>query len=93
MTNKATSALTLRAATSADAPLLHRLMLAAYEEYRDTLVPASGAFEESIDDVRQAIVEGGGVVGEPRPSPGLRISGAARLDDSLRAARSCWQSR
>lgn len=69
MTNEAASGLMLRAATAADAPLLHRLMLAAYEEYRDTLVPASGAFEESVEDVRRAIVEGGGVVvlldGEP----------------------------
>jgi GNAT superfamily N-acetyltransferase len=69
MTDEATPRLTLRAATAADAPLLHKLMLAAYEEYRNTLVPASGAFEESVEDVRRAIVEGGGVIvlldGEP----------------------------
>jgi GNAT superfamily N-acetyltransferase len=66
---QSSSPLTLRAATADDAPLLHHLMLAAYEEYRDTLVPASGAFEETVEDVRCAIVEGGGVVvlldGEP----------------------------
>ena len=69
MTDDLATRLTLQAATPADAPLLHRLMLAAYEEYRETLVPASGAFEETIEDVRHAIVEGGGVVvlidGEP----------------------------
>jgi GNAT superfamily N-acetyltransferase len=59
----------LRDALPDDAPLLHRLMLAAYEEYRDSLVPASGAFEETVDDVRRAVEEGGAVLvlldGEP----------------------------
>ncbi|MGD9895051.1 MAG: GNAT family N-acetyltransferase [Dehalococcoidia bacterium] len=62
MTSDAANHLALRAATTDDAALLHRLMLAAYEEYRGTLVPASGAFDETVEDVRRAVVEGGGVV-------------------------------
>jgi len=54
--------ITLRAAQPPDAPLLYRLMLAAYEEYRDTLVPASGAFDETVADVRRAIEDGGAVL-------------------------------
>jgi ribosomal protein S18 acetylase RimI-like enzyme len=69
MTEAISPAISLHEATPDDAPLVHRLMLAAYEEYRDTLVPASGAFEESVEDVRQAIAEGGAVIvrldGEP----------------------------
>lgn len=61
--------LELREAAPEDAPLVLRLTLAAYEEYRDTLVPASGVFSETLDEVR-AEVENGGVVivwlnGEP----------------------------
>jgi GNAT superfamily N-acetyltransferase len=69
MSDAVSLAISLREATPDDAPLVHRLMLAAYEEYRDTLVPASGAFEESVEDVRQAIADGGAVIvrldGEP----------------------------
>jgi len=69
MTEAATPAITLHEATPDDATLFQRLMLAAYEQYRDWLVPASGAFAETLDDVRDAIVEGGAVIarldGEP----------------------------
>jgi GNAT superfamily N-acetyltransferase len=69
MSDALAPAITLHEATPEDAALFQRLMLAAYEEYRDWLVPASGAFTESLEDVRQAIVEGGAVIvrldGEP----------------------------
>lgn len=62
MTGAVSGAITLQEATPQDAALVHRLMLAAYEEYRDRLVPPSGAFEESVEDVRHAIAEGGAVI-------------------------------
>lgn len=62
MTGASDPVLVLCDAVPDDAPLLHRLMLAAYAEYRDTLVPASGAFEETIDDVRRAVEDGGAVL-------------------------------
>lgn len=59
----------IRAATPADAALVHRLTLAAYEEYRGTLVPASGVFRESEADVAADLAHGGGAIamanGEP----------------------------
>lgn len=59
----------LRNATPADAPLVFSLTLAAYEEYRHTLVPPSGVFGESEAAVRSELERGGGVVaalgGEP----------------------------
>ncbi len=76
MTNEAAIRLTLREATGDDAPLLHRLMIAAYEEFRDTLVPASGAFDESVEDVRHAIEEGGGVIAMLGDEP----AGCGRFD-------------
>lgn len=69
MTGTSTGTVTLREVTPEDAPLLHRLMIAAYEEYRDTLVPPSGAFGETTDEIRRAVRDGGAVVvlldGEP----------------------------
>jgi GNAT superfamily N-acetyltransferase len=69
VTDATKPAMSLHDATPEDAPAVHRLMLAAYAEYRDTLVPASGAFDETVEDVRQAIIEGGAVIvrvdGEP----------------------------
>ena len=62
MTDAPAPAITLREAAPDDAPLLHRLMLAAYAEYRDTLVPASGAFAETEEEVRAAVAAGGGVL-------------------------------
>jgi GNAT superfamily N-acetyltransferase len=56
------AALELREGFAEDAELIFRLTLAAYEEYRDTLVPASGVFRESLDDVRDEIARGGAVI-------------------------------
>ena len=45
----------LRAAAPADAPLILALTLAAYEEYRGVLVPESGVFRETVEQVRSHI--------------------------------------
>ena len=58
----------LRVATQADAPLVLALTLAAYEEYRGVLVPESGVFRETLDQVRSHL--GGGVESRgPAPAP------------------------
>ena len=61
--------LTLSAATPDDAELVLTLTVAAYEEYRHTLVPASGVFKETVVTVRHDLTTGGGVLllrdGEP----------------------------
>jgi len=41
----------LRPATAEDAPLVLALTLEAYEEYRHTLVPGSGVFDETVEVV------------------------------------------
>lgn len=56
--------LVLREAAPEDAPLLRRIMLAAYEEYRDSLVPPSGAFDETVEEIRHAVQNGGAVIVE-----------------------------
>ncbi len=67
--NETDAGLLLREAAPDDAPLIYELTLAAYEEYRHTLVPPSGVFDESLDEVRRELECGGGVVaaiaGEP----------------------------
>ena len=45
-----------------DAALIHRLTLAAYEEYRGVLVPESGVFAQNLDDVRADIAAGGAII-------------------------------
>jgi len=50
------------AATANDAALIHRLTLAAYEEYRGVLVPESGVFAQDLDDVRADIAAGGAII-------------------------------
>jgi len=49
-------------ATTQQAPLVHAVMIEAFEEYRDTLDPPSGALSESVDGVRQALKRGGAVL-------------------------------
>ena len=56
----------LRAATPADAPLVLALTLAAYEEYRGVLVPESGVFRETVEQVRRHL-EGRADVRGPAP--------------------------
>lgn len=67
--NGSPSELLLREATPDEAPRIFQLTLAAYEEYRHTLVPPSGVFRESLEEVRQELEQAGGVIatldGEP----------------------------
>jgi len=50
---------TVTLATVADAPLVHRIMLAAFEEYRGVLEPPSSTHNETVEDVRRAFDTGG----------------------------------
>ena len=52
----------IRLATSADAPEIHRTMIAAFEPSRGKLVPPSGAHDESVEDVRAALERGGALL-------------------------------
>lgn len=49
-------------AAPGDAPLVHRIMQEAFEEYRGRLEPPSSAHDETIEDVRHAIAAGGAVL-------------------------------
>jgi GNAT superfamily N-acetyltransferase len=49
-------------ATPSDAALVHRLTLAAYDEYRGVLVPESGVFAQDLDDVRADMAAGGAII-------------------------------
>ena len=46
-------------ATPDDAPLVHRIMIAAFEEYRGVLEPPSSTHQETVEDVRRAFDTGG----------------------------------
>lgn len=51
-------------------PIVHRIMLAAFEEYRGVLDPPSGALSETVEDIIRKIAPDGGAViawnaGEP----------------------------
>ena len=55
-------AITVTLATRDDAPLVHRIMIAAFEEYRGSLEPPSSTHDETVDDVRRAFDSGGAVI-------------------------------
>lgn len=63
------SALRLRDATPVDAALVERLTLAAYAEYRGVLVPESGVFSESLEEIRDELARDGGVIVEQDGEP------------------------
>jgi ribosomal protein S18 acetylase RimI-like enzyme len=63
-------------ATPDDAALVHALTLAAYEEYRDTLTPPSGVFDDSVADVRREIADGGAIIAFWQDEP----AGCARFE-------------
>lgn len=46
----------------ADAALVHRIMQAAFAEYRGVLDPPSGVLDESVADVARAIEQGGALL-------------------------------
>ncbi|HLZ72179.1 MAG TPA: GNAT family N-acetyltransferase [Dehalococcoidia bacterium] len=54
--------LTLSETTPSDAETVAAVTLAAYAEYRLTLVPPSGVFSEALADVRRDLAHGGGVI-------------------------------
>lgn len=62
----------LRSAEPTEATLVHRLMREAFEEYRDSLVPPTGALQETVPDVEAVMARGGAVLafwdGEPAGS-------------------------
>src|SRR5574338_1181633 len=49
-------------ATPEDAPLVYKIMQAAFAEYIGVLVPPSSVEYETLDDTRHAIEEGGAVL-------------------------------
>jgi ribosomal protein S18 acetylase RimI-like enzyme len=49
-------------AAPSDAPLVHRIMQEAFEEYRGVLEPPSSTHEETVEDVRRAFATGGAVL-------------------------------
>lgn len=58
------------------AELVHRLMIEAFEEYRDVLQPPTGALLESVEDVTRGIATGGAAVAWL----GETTAGAVRFD-------------
>lgn len=49
-------------ATRDEAPVIHAIMVAAFEEYRGVLNPPSGVFLETPADVSAAMAQGGGLL-------------------------------
>lgn len=41
---------------------VHRIMREAFEEYRDKLIPGSGALREEVEDIRKKIANHGGAI-------------------------------
>jgi predicted N-acetyltransferase YhbS len=54
----------VREANLADIPLLTRLILEAFEEYRGKIDPPSGAHDETEASVRKKLAQGGGLIAE-----------------------------
>ena len=54
--------LVLRAATAADAAALAHIIAAAFEQYRGKLVPESGAFAETADNITRQLKAGAGAL-------------------------------
>ncbi len=47
----------IRLATVEDAPLIHKIMLSAFEEYKNSHVP-SGALNETVTSIEEALKKG-----------------------------------
>jgi len=54
--------LVLRAGTLADAPAIAATIAAAFEQYRGKLVPESGAFGETTDNIARQLQDGAGAI-------------------------------
>jgi GNAT superfamily N-acetyltransferase len=59
-----------------DAAVVHRIMLEAFAEYSGLLQPPSGAHDETVADVREAMRRGGAVLAwdQDRPVASARFS-------------------
>src|SRR5689334_3577189 len=55
-------ALLVRQADTTEAPVVHRIMQAAFATLADALPVASGAHTETVDDVRAVMARGGAVL-------------------------------
>ncbi|MGH2447402.1 MAG: GNAT family N-acetyltransferase [Chloroflexota bacterium] len=60
---------------------MRRIMLAAYEEYRESLEPPSGAHDETVEDVAHALLAGGGLI--------ARLNGEAAGSARYRPGDNC----
>lgn len=49
-------------ATPEQAPLVHRIMLEAFAEYKGVLDPPSGAHAETVEDVLRVMAQGGALI-------------------------------
>lgn len=55
-------ALRITEATLDDAPLVYEIMQAAFAEYLGVLQPPSGVHDETLEDVKQAMQQGGAIL-------------------------------
>lgn len=67
----------IRIARVEEAPLVHRLMQEAFEEYRLILTPPTGALKETVHDVAAAMRKGGAILA----FAGDEAIGSARFED------------
>jgi len=79
--------LTTREATIDEAPAVLAVILAAFAQYRGSLVPESSAFTETADTVRARMTQGGGAVVVERDGRMLAATLYEPLDDSLYIGR------
>ncbi|MDQ0060072.1 GNAT family N-acetyltransferase [Paenibacillus harenae] len=52
----------IRAAECNEIPIVHEVMRASFEEYRNKIFPPSGALIEEIDDIHNKISDNGGAI-------------------------------
>lgn len=68
----------IRIARVEEVPLVHRIMHEAFEEYRWTLTPPTGALKETVQDVAAAMSKGGAILA----FVGDEAVGSARFEES-----------
>lgn len=79
--------LTTRDATIDEAPAVIAVILAAFAQYRGSLMPESSAFTETADTVRARMTRGGGAVVVERDGRMLAATLCEPLDNSLYIGR------
>jgi GNAT superfamily N-acetyltransferase len=67
----------IRIARAEEAPLVHGIMQQAFEEYRWTLTPPTGALKETVQDVASAMCKGGAILA----FAGDEAIGSARFEE------------